>query len=217
MSYRELKAEDPSEQAKVFQDNFHNVFTLLQDAVTDYNGLAQKNKRDQKFMDQIVQLLSSVVEYLDELIGKQWQTKALHAIICNLLYKENKVELRMRGFEIYLRFVAALRLREDDWAANKDILSVLGQCFNFQPFVPQGQTVSLAFFPLEAPMDQPVWQPGGGATSEDEAAWFLHTALEHISKQTGQDFALWLFLLKMNLFPVMYPRVRVLSYRIIFK
>ncbi len=89
------------------------VFTLLQDAVTDFSGQAQRGKRDAKYLEQIVWLLQSVVEYLAPLINRQWQTKALHAIICSLLYHENKLELRLKGLDIYLAFMTALRPPED--------------------------------------------------------------------------------------------------------
>jgi hypothetical protein len=81
--------------------------------VTDFNAAALKNKRDQKYMEQIIWLLQSIVEYLAQLINRQWQTKALHAIICNLLYRENKIEVRMKGMEIYLAFMSALRPAEE--------------------------------------------------------------------------------------------------------
>lgn len=89
------------------------VFTLLQDAVTDFSGQAQRGKRDAKYLEQILWLLQSIVEYLAPLINRAWQTKALHAVICNLLYRENKLELRLKGLDIYLAFMTALRPPEE--------------------------------------------------------------------------------------------------------
>lgn len=85
------------------------VFTLLQDAVVDFGAQALKGKRDPRYLEQIVWLLGTVVDNLGTLINRGWQTKALHDIVCNLLYRENKLELRLRGLEIYLAFMSALR------------------------------------------------------------------------------------------------------------
>lgn len=192
--------------ASFFEDNFYLVFTLLQDAVTDFNNTG-KGKRDPKYMEQIVWLLQAVIEYLPGMIGRQWQTKALYTLICNLLYRENRMELRMKGLEIYLAFLTALRPPEEEWAQHKDVLALLGQCLYFQPYVLGGESVSFAVNPLEAPADVAVWLPGG-TVNESDADAYMKKVFDFISKrQDPVDFSFWFNMLKLHVLPVLYPKV----------
>jgi hypothetical protein len=203
--YREGAA--PDELAKFCQDNFNLVFILLQDAVAEFSSLASKNKRDAAYMDLIIVLLQTIVKYLSDLIGRQWQTKALLGIICNLLYRQNKLELRLRGLDIYISFVTSVKMREEDWTTQKDVVATLGQSFLFQPYVLSGSTVKFAFHPLEAPNDVAVWLPGGGALSIEDAEQLFKRAFESISKLNGVDFAVWFRMLSVNVFAVAFPKV----------
>jgi hypothetical protein len=204
-TFRESASSE--ELAKFAQDNFNVVFILLQDAVSDYSSLASKNKRDAAYMDLIVVTLQLIVKYLSDLIGRQWQTKALLGIICNLLYRQNKLELRLRGLEIFMSFLTSVKLREEDWVGQKDVVSTFGQCLLFQPYVVPGTSVKFAFYPLEAPNDVAVWLPGGGAPSIEDADLLLKRAFEFISKQNGPDFACWVRMLSVNVFSVVFPKV----------
>ncbi len=201
-------AASPDELGKACQDNFNLIFMLLQDAVADFSALAAKNKRDPVYMDAIVALLQTITRHLSDLIGRQWQTKALLGIICNLLYRQNKLELRLRGLDIYMAFVTSVKMREEDWTAQKDVVAVFGQSLLFQPFVPAGATVKFAFHALEAPNDVAPWMPGGtGAPTVDDAEQLLKRALDFIGKQNGADFSVWFRMLCVNVFSVAFPKV----------
>ena len=172
--------------------------------MTEFNNQAQKGKRDPKFLDQIVNLMQNVVDYLPNLIGRQWQKKAIYDIMCNFLYKENKLELRLRGLEIYTKFLLALSPAESEYEENKDILALFGQSLLFQPF--GGPGVAFALYPLEAPNSVAVWQPGG-TTSESDGEALLRKALELITKEQGSRFEFAIELVKRNVFSTMYPKV----------
>jgi hypothetical protein len=208
-SYNAFREACPTEElAKFCQDNFNLVFMLLQDAVADFAGQAAKNKRDALYMDSIVLLLQTIVKHLSDLIGRQWQTKALLGIICNLLYRQNKLELRLRGLEIYMAFVTSVKMREEDWTAQKDVVAVFGQSLLFQPFVPPGAAVKLAFHALEAPLDVAVWLPGGtGPPSIEDAEQLFKRAMEFVAKQSGADFSVWFRMLTVNVLSVAFPKV----------
>jgi hypothetical protein len=204
-SFNAFREAKEGELVKFYEDNFHVVFTLLQDAVTDFSAQCLKGKRDGKYMDEIIILLQTIVQHLKELIGRQWQTKALADIIRNLLYKQNKLDLRLRGLDIYMAYLTAVKLREGDWAELKDIISMFGQCLLFQPYA-GGANVNFAFYPLEAPNDVAVWLPGGTVTESDAEALFKR-AFDFISKQSGEVFSVWLRVLNQNLFSVIFPKV----------
>eukprot|EP01094_Clydonella_sp_ATCC50884_P008894 TRINITY_DN1843_c1_g1_i2.p1 TRINITY_DN1843_c1_g1~~TRINITY_DN1843_c1_g1_i2.p1 ORF type:complete len:1500 (-),score=588.09 TRINITY_DN1843_c1_g1_i2:141-4463(-) len=199
ISYVERATAD--ELNKFFNENFYMIYGVFLDTFSAYEANCKKSKHSTREIEDILMILKNVLIHLAELIRRKWQTRSIATILLKVLCKENKMSVRVLGFELLLMFLEAVGVPEPSQ------VELFASAIDLSPFQTAYSQITLRNQPVSAPDKQSVLLPSSGSQNgEQQAVQLFDILLEYVS-QKPSNFEFWFDLIKEQYFTAFYPEV----------
>lgn len=197
MSYVEKASSE--DLNKFFNENFYMIYGVFLDSFQAYENSCKKGKHSNSEVIDLMTILRNVLVHLSELIRKKWQTRSIASVLEKVLCKENKVTIRLIGFELMLIFLDAVQVLEPSQ------IDLFAQSIDLGPFcVDKNSGAKLRRTALSAPDKGSVLVPSSSAGTMENSVKLWEYMLDYMT-QKPSAFEFWFNLLKREYLSIFFP------------
>jgi len=186
---------------KFFNENFYMIYGVFLDTFSAYENNCKKGRHSASEVTDVMEVLRNVLIHLSELIRKKWQTRSIAAVLEKLLYKENKINVRVSGFGLLLIFLEAVQTLETSQ------IELFASSIDLTVFaVGANQGARFRRVALSAPDKTSVLVPSNTAGLPENSVKLWEDMLDYVTNKPGV-FGFWIDHLKKQYFSIFYPEV----------